>query len=100
MRALLEPTRVVPAGDASLRLRGHIRIYNEEGRTPHRGRKTALCRCGQNPYKPFCDMSHEEAGFCSNPPVVERDRLEAETPAAFTPNPKVPDRQVAADEAD
>jgi CDGSH-type Zn-finger protein/uncharacterized Fe-S cluster protein YjdI len=94
-----EPTKVVPAADASLRLRGHIRICDEEGKVLAEAGKTALCRCGQSQNKPFCDMSHEEAGFCSNPPVVERDRLEAETPAAFTPNPKVPDPQVATDDA-
>ena len=91
-----QPTKVVPARDASLRLRGHIRICDEEGKLLAEAGKTALCRCGQSQNKPFCDISHEEAGFCSNPPVVERDRLEAETPAAFTPNPKVPDPQVAA----
>ena len=89
-----EPTKVVPAGDASLRLRGDIRIFDEEGRLLAEAGKAALCRCGQSQNKPFCDASHEKAGFCSNPPVVERDRLEAETPAAFTPNPKVPDPRV------
>jgi hypothetical protein len=29
--------------------------------------------------------------FRSRSPWVPRDRLEAETPAAFTPNPRVPD---------
>ena len=95
-----QPTRIVAARDASLRLRGHVRIFDEEGKLLAEAGKTALCRCGQSANKPFCDMSHEEAGFCSNPPEVDRDRLEAETPAAFTPNPKVPDPQVAADDAD
>jgi CDGSH-type Zn-finger protein/uncharacterized Fe-S cluster protein YjdI len=91
--AAQEPTRIVAAEDASLRLRGHVRIHDEEGRLLAEAGKVALCRCGESKNKPFCDMSHEDAGFCSAPPDIERDRLEAETPAAFTPNPKVPDPQ-------
>jgi CDGSH-type Zn-finger protein/uncharacterized Fe-S cluster protein YjdI len=94
-----QPTKVVAAEDASLRLRGHVRICDEDGRLLAEAGKAALCRCGQSQNKPFCDGSHDKAGFNSKPPVVERDRLEAETPAAFTPNPKVPDPQVAADDA-
>jgi CDGSH-type Zn-finger protein/uncharacterized Fe-S cluster protein YjdI len=93
-----QPTKVVPAEDASLQLRGHIRICDEEGRLLAEAGKAVLCRCGRSANKPFCDGSHEEAGFRSSPPDIERDRLEAETPAAFTPNPRVPDPQEAAED--
>jgi CDGSH-type Zn-finger protein/uncharacterized Fe-S cluster protein YjdI len=89
--AAAQPTSVVPKQDASLDLRGHLRIYHSDGKPIAELGRVLLCRCGQSGNKPFCDSSHHDAGFCSREPELERDRLEAETPAAFTPNPQVPD---------
>ena len=90
------PTRVVPLSDQSLELRGHLRIVEPGGAplAPDAGR-ALLCRCGNSRNKPFCDGSHERVGFRSREPEAARDRLEAETPAAFTPNPRVPDPRAA-----
>ena len=85
-----QPTRVVPLADASLELRGHLRIYHSDGKPLREAGRVLLCRCGQSAHKPFCDTSHHAAGFCSRAPEVEQERLEAESPAAFTPNPGVP----------
>jgi CDGSH-type Zn-finger protein/uncharacterized Fe-S cluster protein YjdI len=85
------PTTVVPLKDASLELRGHLRIYHSDGKPLVEAGRVILCRCGQSRNKPFCDSSHEPAEFRSRAPEVPRDRLEAETPAAFTPNPEVPE---------
>ena len=91
------PTRVVPLADASLELRGHIRVYDAGGAPLAEAGRTVLCRCGQSATKPFCDGSHERAEFRSRRPDVDRDRLEAETPAAFTRNERVPDARDVAD---
>ena len=91
------PTLVVARQDASLRLRGDLRIYHSDGKLIAEARSALLCRCGKSGNKPFCDGSHEEAGFHSRAPVAARDRLEVETPAAFTPNPRVPDPRTVAD---
>jgi CDGSH-type Zn-finger protein/uncharacterized Fe-S cluster protein YjdI len=85
------PTSVVPLSDASLDLRGHLRIYHSDGKPLVEAGRVILCRCGQSRNKPFCDGSHGESGFRSRTPEAPRDRLEAETPAAFTPNPGVPE---------
>jgi CDGSH-type Zn-finger protein/uncharacterized Fe-S cluster protein YjdI len=89
-----QSTRVVPLEDASLELRGHLRIYHSDGRPLREAGRVLLCRCGQSRTKPFCDSSHEHSDFCSREPEVARDRLEAETPAAFTPNPRIPEPPV------
>ena len=57
--------------------------------------RVLLCRCGQSANKPFCDGSHERAEFRSRPAQALRERIEAETPAAFASNPEVPDPRAA-----
>jgi CDGSH-type Zn-finger protein/uncharacterized Fe-S cluster protein YjdI len=89
------PTTVVAQRDASLDLRGHLKVYGSGGQLLAEAGRVLLCRCGQSGNKPFCDSSHHEAGFCSREPELEPDRVEAETPAAFTPNPDVPDPRAA-----
>jgi CDGSH-type Zn-finger protein len=85
------PTLVVARRDASLELRGDLRLYGPDGRLIADAGGALLCRCGNSGNKPFCDGSHETVGFHSRAPATARDRLEAETPAAFTPNLRVPD---------
>jgi CDGSH-type Zn-finger protein/uncharacterized Fe-S cluster protein YjdI len=87
-----QPTRVVPLEDESLELRGDLRIYHSDGRPLVEAGRVILCRCGNSTNKPFCDgVSHDDCGFSSQAPAPPRDRLEAQTPAAFTPNPRVPE---------
>jgi CDGSH iron-sulfur domain-containing protein 3 len=95
-----QPTAVVPRDDASLELRGDLRVYHSDGRPLADAGALLLCRCGNSEHKPFCDGSHQRVEFRSRPPEAPRDRLEAETPAAFTPNPRVPDPRGAAAASD
>ena len=96
--AIDAPTQVVPLADGSLRVSGHVEVRGPEGERLCDAGRVFLCRCGNSANKPFCDGSHERVGFESRAPEQPRDRLEAETPAAFTPNDRVPDpREVAGD---
>jgi CDGSH-type Zn-finger protein/uncharacterized Fe-S cluster protein YjdI len=88
------PTTVVPRDDGSLDLRGDLRLYHSDGRALAEAGRVLLCRCGNSRNKPFCDSSHERAGFRSREPELAPDRLDAETPAAFTANEDVPDPRV------
>lgn len=85
------PTKIIARRDASLELRGALRIFEPGGEPVADTGRAFLCRCGQSENKPFCDGSHEQACFKSKRPETPRDRLEADTPAAFTRNRRVPD---------
>jgi CDGSH-type Zn-finger protein/uncharacterized Fe-S cluster protein YjdI len=91
-----EPTIVVARRDGSLDVCGELRIYHSDGREMVDAGRALLCRCGRSDNKPFCDSSHERVGFRSRPAETPRDRLEAETPAAFPANPRVPDPRTTA----
>lgn len=97
--AAAAPTRVVPLDDGPLDVEGHLRICDTGGRPLADVGRARLCRCGRSADKPYCDGSHTPADFRSRPADAPRDRLEAETPAAFTPNPRVPDPQSATENA-
>lgn len=46
-----------------LYFRGRLQIDGVEEDQPGLRYRAALCRCGQSGNKPFCDNSHEKAGF-------------------------------------
>lgn len=48
--------------DGPLTFRGHLRLHDKLGKECVKMRGS-LCRCGQSANKPFCDGSHERAGF-------------------------------------
>jgi CDGSH-type Zn-finger protein len=85
------PTTVLLRRDGPLELRGAVRIFDSDGRALAEAGRVLLCRCGDSQNKPFCDCSHERATFRSRRPEVQRDRLDAKTPAAFAANPDVSD---------
>ena len=46
-----------------LYVRGDLEVEGTSGDMPGVRFRAALCRCGQSKNKPFCDNSHEDAGF-------------------------------------
>ena len=46
-----------------LYIRGHLEVDGAAEDMSGVGFRAALCRCGKSKSKPFCDNSHEEAGF-------------------------------------
>lgn len=59
--------------DGPLYVRGFLRIELPGGEVLEETR-AAFCRCGASRDKPFCDGSHDDAGF-SNPGTIEGGRL-------------------------
>ena len=57
-----DPVTIVCAINGPLLVRGPLTVVAADGVTS-RGRKGALCRCGESSAKPFCDGSHKECGF-------------------------------------
>lgn len=55
--------RVVVANNGPLYLTGELDIDGAAEDMPAVRFRAALCRCGQSKNKPFCDNSHEAAGF-------------------------------------
>jgi len=49
--------------DGPLYLRGRIEIADPAGNVQLTDTRIALCRCGSSKNKPYCDLSHKQAGF-------------------------------------
>ena len=66
--------------NGSLKVYGPVRVLDVDGnaydleprtKADDRGERIKLCRCGRSGEMPFCDGSHVEAGFASEPRVDE-----------------------------
>jgi len=57
------PLVVKALENGPLELKGNVELVSGTGRTLNRLSKTYLCRCGQSRNKPYCDGSHQAAGF-------------------------------------
>ena len=57
-----EETTIEPQPNGPLYVRGRLRVITSDG-TIREDTRMALCRCGHSNNKPFCDGSHEAAGF-------------------------------------
>jgi len=58
-----EQNTIVVANHGPLYVRGELVIDGAVDDMPSVRFRAALCRCGQSSNKPFCDHSHEKAGF-------------------------------------
>lgn len=54
---------VTPTPNGPLRVSGNLEIVSGTGRTINKVTETYLCRCGHSKNKPYCDGSHQAAGF-------------------------------------
>ncbi|MCH8276310.1 MAG: CDGSH iron-sulfur domain-containing protein [Bacteroidetes bacterium] len=59
--------RITLARNGPLLCAGPVEIVDADGTNRRSGGKTALCRCGASRNKPFCDGSHREIGFSTDP---------------------------------
>ncbi|WP_421787513.1 CDGSH iron-sulfur domain-containing protein [Hyphobacterium sp.] len=59
------PLKISSVPDGPVMIEGPFELRAASGRVAMRGKRAALCRCGQSKNKPFCDGSHTEAGFKS-----------------------------------
>ena len=83
---------VVVAGYGPLYAHGDLRVEGSRDDMPGVRTRAALCRCGQSRTKPFCDNSHEAAGFGDRGAIaasgVEDDP--ASGPLSITPSENGP----------
>ncbi|MEL6126991.1 MAG: CDGSH iron-sulfur domain-containing protein [Pseudomonadota bacterium] len=59
--------KISPADNGPLIVENPPLITGSDGAEVETGPKAALCRCGLSAKKPFCDGSHNQAGFDSTP---------------------------------
>lgn len=57
------PLEIKRIPDGPIEVSGNFSIRAGSGRKAWSGRKAYLCRCGKSANKPFCDGTHNEAGF-------------------------------------
>ena len=74
-------SKVIVRNNGPLRIEGEISLVDQEGRAFGLGGRSviSLCRCGHSANKPFCDGSHNKAGFAS---VCEARELPPPAPKA------------------
>jgi uncharacterized Fe-S cluster protein YjdI len=58
-----EPATIEAQSNGPLYISGPVRILDASGVVIREDTRVALCRCGHSRNKPFCDGSHETAGF-------------------------------------
>ena len=58
-----ELLQVTGVKDGPLLISGNFSIITGNGRTHFRGKRAALCRCGESDNKPFCDCTDMVVGL-------------------------------------
>ena len=55
--------RIEPQPNGPVRISGNLRVLDAAGVAAGCATKATFCRCGHSAKKPFCDGSHDRAGF-------------------------------------
>ncbi|MDZ7728705.1 MAG: (4Fe-4S)-binding protein [Dehalococcoidia bacterium] len=55
--------RIRASRNGPLQVRGNFTLLDGEGEELHESTRLSLCRCGLSENKPFCDNSHQRAGW-------------------------------------
>jgi len=76
------------AYNGPLYVRGDLSIDGASDEAPGLKFRAALCRCGQSKNKPFCDNSHEKAGFKDSGAVGDSGSTLEESGGALTVSPR------------
>ena len=63
---------IAPQINGPLLVEGDVEVFAADGTSIKKAPKMWLCRCGQSNNKPFCDGTHNKAGF-SDPARVPTD---------------------------
>ncbi len=66
-----EETTIMERRNGPLFVHGDLRIHLQDG-SVRQGTRVALCRCGHSANKPFCDGTHRQIGFHTDPPGEPR----------------------------
>jgi uncharacterized Fe-S cluster protein YjdI/CDGSH-type Zn-finger protein len=64
---------VQPRTNGPLFVRGPIQVIDIQGNVAREDTRLALCRCGQSGNKPYCDGTHREIGFRTEPFLARPD---------------------------
>ena len=62
-----EPLEVKVQANGPLMLKGPFVIKDSRGKIGFQANRVALCRCGSSKNKPFCDGTHSQIGFTTDP---------------------------------
>ncbi len=75
--------RVQILDNGPMQLTGEFELVDDNGQIVRARKVYTLCRCGRSTRLPFCDASHETAGFSSSPRAPQS---EAGSDPALTSN--------------
>ena len=63
----MSETKITVKDNGPYNVSGSFQIFDAEGNVYENKRSVSLCRCGHSDHKPFCDGTHEEINFESEP---------------------------------
>ncbi|HEX7908698.1 MAG TPA: CDGSH iron-sulfur domain-containing protein [Paraburkholderia sp.] len=70
-----------------MQLTGNFELVDDNGEIVRARKIYRLCRCGLSARLPFCDSSHEQAGFSSSPRAPQAGHSADPAPASASTTP-------------